>query len=174
MVGGMVGGVGATFEYRDEGLGKLTRDLAQLKKLKLRVGYQGESAKATHPGSEITVAKMAAIMEFGSPGAGIPERSFMRSVIDAKQAEIAGELERQISKLVLGKASPVEALSHVGRLTTKLIRDKLLSAGSWAESLDASTAAEKGHGRPLFDTGTLARALTWRVSQGRQTFARGT
>lgn len=152
---------------------ELFERMVKLKKLKLRVGYQFEEGKAIHPGSEVTVAKLAAILEFGSPEQGIPERSFIRSTIDDRQHEISGELEKQIERVVLGKQDPVGAYSEVGKLTVKLIRGKLLSAGSWADPLDIETVRQKGHGRPLYRRGVLAEALSWRVSQGRQTLARG-
>lgn len=153
-------------------LDTMQQRLQMMKKLKLRVGYQDEGGKQIHPDSEITVAKVAAIMEFGSDE--IPERSFIRSTIRERQREISAEYERQISHVVAGDKEPVPAVAAVGKFVVDLIRKKIRGATAWAEPLDPATVeAKKGKSTPLDWTGTLAENLSYRVSIGRQTFARG-
>lgn len=163
----------ASVTFEDTGLSKLQENLLALKKLKVRIGYQDAGGKEIHPDSKIKVAHVAAIMEFGWPAKNIPARSFMRSTIERKADNIERVQRAQVQRVILGEATPVEALSEIGRYVTRLIRERLESASSWAEPLDAETVEDKGHGTPLDWTGTLKRNLGWRVSKGREVYARG-
>jgi len=165
--------VTVTVTSETSGLDRLTRDLQQIKKLKLRVGYQDEGGKAIHPDSEVTVAKIAAVMEFGE-GDDTPARSFIRSTISERAKEIGAEYERQLSLVVTGERPPVQAVAAVGKLVVDLIRRKIKTAGSWAAPLDKDTIRQKGgKTTPLDVSGTLADNLSYRVSIGRETLARG-
>lgn len=153
---------------------KLDERIAELKALKLSVGYTRQSGgREIHPDSEITVAKLAAIHEWGSPSDNIPARSFIRRTMHERRREIADELKRAVKAAVEGKITPVQAYARVGKLVLGLIRAKLESASGWAKPLQAATAEEKGHARVLSDTRTLITSLAWRVSKGRQTVAEG-
>jgi len=159
--------VSATVTIEDTGLQRMQAYLQALKKLKLRVGYQEATGKERHPDApHLAVAHLAAIHEFGSDR--VPEQRFIRGTIHEHQAAINAAEEREIAagleKVVRGAdphTTAVAALARVGSFTLRLIRRKL-------------AMAKKGDGtRALDETGTLARNLTWRVSTGRQTFARG-
>ncbi len=160
----------AVVTFEDQGLEKLRQDLAMLKKLKIRVGYQPPEGKDRYE-EGISVAKLAAVMEFG--GEDLPARSFIRSTIFEQQSAIVRVEEQQIARVIEGKATPVEAMSEIGSFVVGLIRAKLESAASWAAPLDPDTIEEKGSATPLSDTQRLSRSLSWRVSIGRQEFARG-
>lgn len=164
----------ASVTFIDNGLSKLQQNFDELRRLKARVGYQSPEGKQRYS-SGITVAKLAAVHEFGasSPEDGLPARSFIRSTLHEKRGAIAAELERQMVDMVEGRISPVEAMSAVGKFAVGLIRDKLDSAASWAEPLDAATVERKGGAVPLEETELLKRSLSWSVSRGREQLARG-
>lgn len=158
--------------FDDSGLIRLRSSLAELRQLKLRIGYQ-EPGGAERYDSGVTVAKLAAVVEFGIPDDGLPERSFIRSTLKERELQIASRFEVELAKVVALDSTPVEAYSAVGSYVVGLIRHKLETASSWAAPLDDETAAAKGHPRVLDDTGKLAKNLSWRVSIGRTTLAEG-
>jgi len=189
--------VSATVTYHDTGLQKLNEELAELRRMRVKIGYQPPEGR-TRYGSGITVAKLAAVHEFGGSivggrhgggvfhtsrgrrkkrhkwgGTGMPARSFIRSTIEEKGAQIAACQEREIAKVIEGKATPVQALSRIGSFVVGLIRAKLEGAAGWAAPLQPATVAAKGHAKPLEETDLLSLSLSWQVSKGRQVLARG-
>lgn len=160
-----------TVTFHDAGLNKLQRDLAELKKLKLRVGYQPPEGRQRYE-SGITVAKLAAVHEFG--GDDTPGRSFIRSTIKERQREIGAVQEQVIAEVVRGRMTPVQAMAKIGSFVVGLIRKKLESAAGWAAPLDVETVERKGFATPLQETTLLAQSLSWRVMKaGAGEVARG-
>lgn len=164
----------AAVKIEDAGARRLFDDLAQLRKLKLRVGYQEPEGKLRYS-TGITVAKLAAVHEFGAEGSAdnIPARSYIRSTIHENQTAIARRYEELAAAMVLGRITPLEVQSHLGSYVVGLIRKKIESAAAWASELDPATVERKGSTTPLDETGLLSRSLSWRVSTGRQEMARG-
>ncbi len=183
--------------YQDAGLQKLHEDLNELRRMRVKIGYQPPEGRAKY-GSGITVAKLAAVHEFGGSlvggkhgggvfhtsrgnrkkrhkwgGTGMPARSFMRSTIEEKGAEIAACQERELTKVIEGKATPVQVMSAIGSFVVRLIRAKLKGAAGWAAPLSPETVAAKGHAKPLEETDLLALSLSWKVTKGKQELARG-
>ena len=186
-----------TIEYEDKGLEDLATRLGVLKKMRLKVGYQKPEG-GTKYGSGIKVAKLAAVMEFGGlivggkhgggtfhtgssgksrkhkwGGTSMPARSFMRSTIEEKAAEIEACEMREIRKVIAGEKTPLEAMSAIGSYVVGLIRNKLRSASTWATPLSAATVAAKGSSTPLRETDLLMHSLSWQVNMGRGVLARG-
>ena len=141
-----------------------------LKKMKVKVGYQKPEGAVKY-GSGIKVAKLAAVMEFGDDQT--PGRSYIRSTIEEKSAEIAAVEQREIGMVLAGKRTPTEAMSAIGSFVVGLIRTKLLTASAWAAPLADETVEAKGDATPLQETGLLAQALSWRVTLGKTELARG-
>lgn len=166
-------GAVATVKFEDLGLTKMVGNLQRMKRIKLHVGYQPpEGGERYEEG--VSVAKLAAIMEFGSEGNQLPERSFLRGTLHEKASEIQAREQEELSAVARGEKTPVEALSAVGSFVVGLIRTRIKTAAAWAAPLDPETVERKGSTLPLFDTGKLAEALSWRVSLGKVELARGT
>lgn len=132
---------------------KLFERLTEFKALALYVGYQGAEGAEIHPGSEITVAKVAAIHEWGAESVGIPQRSYIRATMIEKRDEIGAEHKKVAAAVIEGKVTPVEAYSRLGALVAELVRRRLESS-----ELDADT---------------LSRNLTWAVRKRRRVLAKG-
>jgi len=189
--------VSATVTWQDHGLQQLHEQLDELRRMRVKIGYQPPEGRAKY-GSGITVAKLAAVHEFGGSivggrhgggvfhtsrgrrkkrhkwgGTGMPARSFIRSTIEDKGAQIAACQEREIAKVIEGKATPVQALSRIGSFVVGLIRAKLEGAAGWAAPLQPATVEAKGHAKPLEETSLLSQSLSWRVMLGKQELARG-
>ncbi len=161
----------ANVKFTDKGLARIQKQLRDLAKFRIEVGFFGDDGSALHPGSTLTVSATAAIQEFGIDDT--PERSFMRSAIIMRQAEIAKAYADNTSAMIAGKKTLVESQSEIAKVITKAIRDRLKSAPSWAKPLDTETVEEKGSATPLKQTGTLERALGWRVFRGASEVAKG-
>lgn len=161
----------AKVTFTDKGLKKLQENLRGLGQFSVDVGFLDEKGRMIHPMSVLPIAHIAAIQEFGADDT--PERSFMRSVLVLKRAQIAKVLGDQLALVMVGKKTDVEAMSVVGAFVAKLIRDRLSNAASWARPLDADTVAEKGGATPLDQTGAMKAAVGWRVMKGATRVARG-
>lgn len=185
------------YTYKDEGLERIQKDLQELKKMKVKVGYQKPEGGVKY-GSGIKVAKLAAVMEFGGlvvggkhgggvfhtgssgkskrhkwGGTGMPARSFMRSTIEEKAAQIEAVEAREIALVIEGKKTPLEAMSAIGSFVVGLMRKKLRSAASWATPLAPATVEAKGSSTPLQETTLLDQSLSWQVTRGKSMLARG-
>ena len=120
---------------------------------------------------DITMIELAAIHEFGSPAAGIPERSFVRSTFERKEvsdamAQLCGKLANAI---ITDKMAPAQALGLLGQWGTAEIRRTIaerLTVGPDPQENAASTIARKGSTTPLVDTGRLVNAITSSVELG--------
>lgn len=148
----------ASVTVEDEGVERLTELLQILKKLKVRVGFQGPEGKARHPDApHLAVAHLAAIHEFGSDK--VPEQAFIRGAIEKNAGAIEAFEEQQIQAAIDAVTSrgadpqraAVAAMSQVGSFKLGLVKAGLTSNVS----------------------GTLRAAMSWRVSAGRTTYAKG-
>jgi hypothetical protein len=148
---------------------------------RVKVGILTDSAHkaAEGAGGEISLLELAAIHEFGSPAAGIPERSFMRATVNGKREQVNEAIEKlvglEVRALLATPGGPsdsqADAAAHraLGRLGTKLVamiratvRNRE-TVGPEDQANAPSTIAKKGSTLPLVDTGQLMQALTFAV-----------
>jgi hypothetical protein len=148
---------------------------------RVKVGILTDSAHKAAEGTdgEISLLELAAIHEFGSPAAGIPERSFMRATVNGKREQVNEAIEKlvglEVRSLLATPGGPsdsqADAAAHraLGRLGTKLVamiratvRNRE-TVGPEDQANAPSTIAAKGSTLPLVDTGQLMQALTWAV-----------
>lgn len=130
-------------------------------KLSVNIGFLRSSA--FYAGKDnITVAQVAAINEFGSNDGHVPERSFMRSSIDANKKQIERLLNKLSGKCVDGTMTPKKALGLVGEFVKSKMVSKI-NAGVPPDNAE-STIARKGSSKPLIDTGQLKNSIDWEVS----------
>lgn len=120
----------------------------------------------------ITMIHLAAIHEFGSPAAGIPQRSFMRSTfarneVHQEMVKLCGQLATKvIHGMPLSRA--LGLLGAWGSAKMKdTIKQRLTESDKGEPQANAPrTIARKGSDLPLVDTGRLINAITWLVSLG--------
>ncbi len=148
---------------------------------RVKVGVLTDSKhKAEEAGdSEISMLELAAIHEFGSPAAGIVERSFIRATINGKRPEVNAAIEqlvgRAVGKLLTIEGGPSEseaedaATQALGLLGTKLvamiratIRNRE-TVGPEDQANAPSTIARKGSSLPLVDSAQLLQAIDYAV-----------
>lgn len=131
----------------------------------------GGNAKAGE--GDITMIELAAIHEFGSPAAGIPERSFIRSTFERDDVQknlttMAGRLAKAV---VDDRMAWDQALGMIGAWAVGQVKSTIknrLTTGPEDQANKPSTIARKGSTLPLVDTGRLINAITWLVSGGKK------
>lgn len=146
---------------------KLKARIPDIADHRVHVGVLAEGGgTATIPGSDITMIELAAIHEFGSPAAGIPQRSFLVSTFDRPSVDkgIRALASRYAGAIVAGKMTVDVALGRIGAFAVAKIRETIknrLTVGDGDQANAPSTIASKGSDLPLVDTGRLINAITW-------------
>lgn len=152
-----------TVTRKDLGIGKLREDLKRLNDLRVNVGVIGEAAQRQHPNADgATVGEVANWVHFGTWN--IPARPYIDHAIANSRSEVATASKRAAADLIDGRSTgPEGALTRVGEVLMRAVRESIDSAISWAEPLALSTIAKKGHAAPLVDTGTLREATNFEI-----------
>lgn len=121
---------------------------------KVRVGFlEG----ATYPDGK-PVAMIAAIQDFGAPGAGIPPRPFFRNMIAAKK----GEWPKAIADLLKQNGyDAAKTLEQTGAAIGGQLRQSIIDTND--PPLAPSTIRRKGFSKPLIDTAVMINAIDHEV-----------
>ena len=159
----------AKFKIKDKDLGykKILQNLSKLSaKPFVKVGAL-ESA-GPHEDSDLTVAEILSIHEFGAPSAKIPERAPIRKTMDGKRQEINSTIDSLYGKILDGKIDVDKALGVLGldvkRKIQQTIRDGL--SPPWAQStLEAKSRKSGGIVAvvPLIDSGQTIKSIDYHV-----------
>lgn len=118
-----------------------------------------------HKDAEISLLELAAIHEYGSPAAGIPERSFIRSAFKDQEArtsflKVCSDLAGQVLN---GKTTAQKATRILGMHMVSLVKKRIMSGPGIPPPNKPMTIKRKGSSRPLVDTGQLVGAITYEV-----------
>ncbi len=116
---------------------------------------------AEHGDDGITLIELAAIHEFGSPAANIPERSFIRRTFNASSAELR-VMQTKLAAAVLRGMPVPKALSILGAWAANAIK-RTITGDHIPPPLKPATIARKGSDRPLVDSGRLLGAISFEV-----------
>lgn len=128
----------------------------------------------------VSNAELAAIHEFGTPDGHIPERSFMRSTMDANKATYLENLKTLITRIVLGQITVDRAFNILGAKIAADIKKRVTTGEGIPPPNAPSTVARKrrrgawngkqgatGAIRTLIDTGRMIGSITWTVMNGK-------
>lgn len=121
---------------------------------------EGSAPKEEEDGgsSELTLAEIAAIHEFGYEEGGIPRRSFINDWADENEAKHKAQLETMAKAIVAGKVASVEqGLARLGSLYAGEVQKRI--ADGIEPPLSESTVKRKGSSTPLIDTGQLRASV---------------
>jgi len=92
----------------------------------------------------------------------IPERSFIRSTFDEKQAEWEEFIQKRIVKVLNGKMSPRRMLEQFGAQMAADIQEKITDLDDPDNT--ELTKERKGSSNPLIgESGRLRQSVTWKV-----------
>lgn len=142
----------------DKGFNAFFAELKDLKKIRVKVGIQGAEAPEIRPGG-ITMVDLGITHEFGAPP-NIPQRSFLRSTADAKEAKYERMMKKSVKKLTQrpktfnAKAEMFKLGETVRSDVIKTIKDRIPPANA-----PSTIAQKKGEDVPLIDTGQLINSL---------------
>lgn len=135
------------------------RRRARAEGLLVKVGLPRGSG--THGPSGLPVVELGAIHEFGSGDGRIPERSFLRGTMDAKEREHNALIRKLGHAVDTGKQSPRVALEQLGMAAAANIQERIADGIPPANA--PATVKRKGSSTPLIDTGALRQAITHQV-----------
>ena len=162
--------------------GKTRIDDRAWRKMTARVGELSAAVKvgvlastggdARHPDSDITMVELAAIHEFGSPAAKIPERSFIRSTFRDKATLLGAVMGKLARGVVAGTMQPERALAILGEVGAAEVKKTITEGAGVPPPLKPETVARKGSDRPLVDTGRLLDSITYEVGRPRTSAGR--
>lgn len=133
------------------------RELAELKELEVRVGFQRGEAQE-EDGTDI--CDVAAYNELGTDH--IPARPFIRQSVDDNESKIKSFLKAQVKDFGKGKSAE-QMLKEIGIFQKDLMQDKITS-GSFAPNAD-STIKKKGSSKPLVDTGRMRQSVNYVIQK---------
>jgi hypothetical protein len=158
---------------KDHGWKELFKRAQEIKRAHVKVGVladtsQGEQREVSPDGkpSPLTMAEIAAILEFGTQDGRIPPRSVARSTFDAKREELVRLGRTLIERVLDGKITVKQALNAMGATLANEMKRKITEGAGVPPPNAASTVAVKGSDRPWVDTGALLNAFTWTVEMG--------
>ena len=133
------------------------RELAELKELEVRVGFQrGKSQE--EDGTDM--CDVAAFNELGTDH--IPARPFIRQSVDDNGSKIKSFLKGEVKDFAQGKSAE-QILKEIGIFQKDLMQDKITS-GSF-EPNAASTIKKKGSSKPLVDTGRMRQSVNYVIQK---------
>lgn len=108
---------------------------------------------ATYPDGT-SVGMVAAIQEFGAPGAGIPPRPFFRNMVADKAAEWPDGIAQA---LVASNYDAEKALGIVGAAIEGQLRQSIVDTNE--PPLKPATIRRKGFAKPLIDTSHMINSI---------------
>lgn len=142
---------------KDRGMKKILRDLDAAEGWQVTIGVHGENAGERGDFDEIDNVALAAIHEFGAPGAGIPERSFLRAAFDKNVRKYVQVLLIGARKIVAGTGTPKQAVGLAGEVAVADVVN-LINAGIPPPNTLATIEA-KGSSTPLIHTKQMAQSI---------------
>jgi hypothetical protein len=155
--------MGGGVKDRDHGYQKLFRRLAEPAG-NVTVGVHEDRGGVPHGDSDLSIVDIWTIHEFGAPGAGIPERSFIRGWFDERKEENEAALRKIALAVLDGRVASVsQGLDRFGVLCTGGVQKRI------AVGIDPPnaplTVALKGSSKPLIDTGQLRSSIAHKVEK---------
>lgn len=124
----------------------------------ITVGVQGKEADTTSEDGDTTLADVAVINEMGL---GVPERSFIRSTLDANRRRYNALMGGVGDAAVAGKITVERGAKLVALVVEGDVKQAI--ADGIPPPNEESTIKAKGSSTPLIDTGQLRGAITSKV-----------
>lgn len=138
---------------------KFLKQIEELKKLQVRVGYQKGVAKKKNKKNDVDMLDIAAFNELGT--ARSPARPFIRQSVDRNKDTIEKVCKAQLRQVAKGGTAK-QALNAIGVIQRGLIQDTVSESKSWAKPNAPSTVKrKKGSDVPLIDKGDLREKASY-------------
>lgn len=133
------------------------------KKAKVKVGVLASAG--VHPESGVSLVEIAAVHEFGSPAANIPQRSFIRRTLDLREDDLKKMMHRIAVAYVSEHVTLQTALDVLGQWLVAAVKNTIVTE-QVVPRLEESpagrrTIARKGSSVTLVDHAHLLNAISY-------------
>ena len=138
-------------------------------KYEVLAGYPAESGQ--HEGSTITNPTLAAIHDLGAPGAGIPERRFLRQSVENRRTQYTKQLAADLRLAYAGQMTIEEAYERLALAAEAGVKMEITHPSPSFVPLKPATVARriKHTTTPLLDEGHLRNSALGIVRKAGQT-----
>lgn len=155
-----------SYTFKDKGFAKTLQKMAELGITGIQVGVVGEKANEPVPdGRGLTQGENALIQEFGTNDGHIPPRYVISKGFQRHIGEMKSALRTLVRNVITNGASVYAEAAIAGRKGADIMRDRILN--SEIRPRDAQATRDKKGALPaLFDSGSLAEAIGYRVKMG--------
>ncbi len=159
-------------EYKDKGLELIMDKIADLSKLSLTVGFQGDEAAFLYVDESGAVkgnlASIATWNEFGlkasSKNPAVPARPLLRSTVFKQRDKIVSWWAKSLNRMISNAAiTPIQTVALVGINLVKMVERQMDASYSWAKPNAPRTIKNKGFDYPWHETGKMRKSITWAV-----------
>lgn len=141
---------------------RILRDVKGLDTMSAHVGILASKGGEEMEG-ELSLLQIAAIHEFGSRAAGVPERSFIRRTFIEQRDELATVAARLCREIITRGMDPRRAYELLGQWGAAAIKKTITTGEGVPPPNSPRTIALKGSERPLVDTGRMLGAISYEV-----------
>ncbi|MCL1999035.1 MAG: hypothetical protein FWG65_09750 [Turicibacter sp.] len=148
---------------------KLKKELTELSRLQVRIGYQqGDlpARQAGKSGKNATLLDIAVWNELGTQTKDgkqhIPPRPFLRQSVDNNQQQISDFIKKELAGLGNGKTAQ-QILQRLGTYQKGLIQQEI-QKGDFTPNAP-STIKKKKSAAPLIDTGRLMQGVNFVIEE---------
>lgn len=144
---------------KDLGLQKILKEMQALGSKRVKVGIQNDAG--AHQGSDMSVAALAYINEYGTRDGNIPARPAHTNAFDDNRAKLSALTDRLVKGVTEGKLSADQAAKLLGQTHEDNVKMAILTLTAPANA--ASTIAAKGSSNPLVDTKQTSNSVRYLV-----------
>lgn len=133
--------------------------LRRIRDSSVTVGIHSDAGQ--HDDAGMTVAQLGAIHEYGSEAAHIPERSFLRSTMNAKRKKYLADMAKIADSAIQGKRDARDGMGLLGRQAEGDIKLTIRDLKE-PPNKPSTIAQKKGVDNPLIDTGQMLNSVRWK------------
>jgi hypothetical protein len=161
-----------TVKVDDRKLRQIQAEIEKAGRAYVKVGVLSSDGGGAEHSDGITMVELAAIHEFGSPAANIPERSFIRRTFTDQKGKFTALAAKLVRQIFEGKMTTDRALELLGTWGATEVKNTV-SEERVTPKLEESeagrrTIARKGSSVTLIDTGRMVPSVTHEVKQGEE------
>jgi hypothetical protein len=175
----------------DKGWRQIFKRVDEIESSFVRVGVLEDSEEGQEHEGDLTVAEIAAVLEYGTDDGRIPARPFMRITFDHQREQLAKMGRELIEQVISGRVTIRQALDIMGAslasaakstithgvpppnaLSTAIAKARKTKGGMFKGPISLAKAFGRlgaiASVKPLIDTGRLLNAITWSVETGEE------
>ena len=138
---------------------RFLKEIAELKKLQVRVGFQ--RGFTDYDDNGVDMVDVAMWNELGTVNS--PPRPFLRQSVDDNTFILTVACEESLKSIVQGQGTARDALQMLGVLQTALIQDKIRN-GDFVPNAP-STIRKKKSSKPLIDSGLMRQSVRFIIKK---------